>query len=133
MGDAGCVLIHPWDAGADAEWRAFVGRRTFGLVIAAGVGRDVPVVTPSPYLLDGDTVLFHLARPNPVWAALEENAQALFVVTGDDSYVPAAWKAIDGEDPSMGVPTWYYASVQLVGAVTIVDDADTKLALLRRQ
>ena len=134
VGHAARVLIHPWDAAhGDDEWRTLVSAHMFGLLVAAGRDRDVPVVTPTPYLLDGDSVLFHLARPNPVWAALEENPRAVVVVAADDSYVPAAWKAIGDEDPAMGIPTAYYANVQLVGRVTIADDDATKLALLRRQ
>src|SRR5436190_2341681 len=131
---AGWVLVHPWDAATDdEEWRRFVRARMVGLLVASGRGRDVPVVTPTPYLLGDEAVEFHLARPNPMWRALEENPTAMVVVTGDETYVPAAWKAIGDEDPAHGIPTEYYASVQLVGAVTVYDDDVTKLALLRRQ
>lgn len=62
------VLIHPWDAPLDAaEWQAFLAEgHDFGQLIAAGRGRDVPVVVPTHFVLDGaDRVLVHLARPNP--------------------------------------------------------------------
>jgi transcriptional regulator len=128
------MLVHPWDESTDAlEWRDFVVSQGFGQLIAAGRNRDVPVVVPTQFVLDGDVVRLHLARPNPVWSAIEENAAVLLSVAGDWAYVPAAWKAIDGEDPSLGVPTTYYAAVQLTCTATVVDDDDGKLAILRTQ
>jgi transcriptional regulator len=129
------VLIHPWDAGlSQDEWTAFVRAQGFGHLVAAGRGRDVPVVVPTQFALpDPDTVVLHLARPNPIWRALEENPAVVLSVAGDWAYVPAAWKAIDGEDPRLGVPTTYYAAVQLIADATVVDDADAKAEILRTQ
>jgi transcriptional regulator len=47
--------------------------------------------------------------------------------------VPAAWKAIGDEDPALGIPTTYYAAVQLRCEAAVVDDDEGKLAILRRQ
>jgi transcriptional regulator len=129
------VLIHPWDAGAsEDEWVAFVQAQGFGHLVAAGRGRDVPVVVPTQFALQSPAeVLLHLARPNPVWAALEENPTVLLSVAGDWTYIPAAWKAVGEEDPRMGVPTTYYAAVQLIADATVVDDVDGKAAILRIQ
>jgi transcriptional regulator len=94
----------------------------------------VPVVVPTQFLLlDATRVLLHLARPNPIWAALDENPAVLLSLAGDWAYVPAAWKAIGDEDPRMGVPTTYYAAVQLIGDATVVDDASGKAEILRAQ
>ncbi len=57
------VLIHAVDRGDEAEWRAFLPAHPFGELVAAGRGRDVPVVVPTQFVLDGDTVLVHLAGP----------------------------------------------------------------------
>jgi transcriptional regulator len=129
------MLIHPWDAvTSTADWMEFVRAQGFGHLVAAGRGRDVPVVVPTQYaLMSADLVLLHLARPNPVWAALDENPTVLLSVAGDWSYIPAAWKAIADEDPRMGVPTTYYAAVQLIATARIVDDEDGKVAILREQ
>jgi transcriptional regulator len=92
------------------------------------------VVVPTQYALASpDLVLLHLARPNPIWDALAENSAVVLSVAGDWAYVPAAWKAIDDEDPRMGVPTTYYAAVQLIADAEIVDDQDGKAAILREQ
>jgi transcriptional regulator len=129
------MLIHPWDAGSsDEEWVAFVRAQGFGQLIAAGRGREVPVVVPTQFaLVSTELVLLHLARPNPVWRAIEENPTVLLSVAGDWAYVPAAWKAIGAEDPRMGVPTTYYAAVQLVATAEVIDAADGKAAILREQ
>ena len=129
------MLIHPWDAGdSTQEWIDFVRTHQFGQFIASGRNRDVPVVVPTQFaLVSEELVVLHLARPNPIWAALEENATAMLSVAGDWAYVPTAWKAIGDEDPSMGVPTTYYAAVQLIGVADVVDDLEGKAAILRTQ
>jgi transcriptional regulator len=129
------VLIHPWDAGRDErEWVDFVRAQGFGHLVAAGRDRDVPVVVPTQFaVLDSAEVLLHLARPNPIWHALDENPNVLLSVAGDWAYIPTAWKAIGDEDPRFGVPTTYYAAVQLIGTATVVDDPDGKAAILREQ
>jgi transcriptional regulator len=128
------MLVHPWDAGHDeVEWRNFVTSQGFGQLIAPGRDREVPVVVPTQFVLDGDAVLLHLARPNPVWHAIDERPVALLSIAGDWAYVPSAWKATGDEDPAEGVPTTYYAATQLLCDVTVVDDDEGKLAILRRQ
>jgi len=129
------VLVHPWDAPLDdVEWRDWLGRNDFGQVIAAGRDRDVPVVVPTHFRYDGaTTVELHLARPNPVWAAIEENATVLLTVIGDYVYVPSTWGAPPGTPPELGIATSYYATVQLTCAATVVDDPEELAALLRRQ
>lgn len=128
------MLVHPWDAGRDdAEWRDFVVAQGFGQLIAAGRNRDVPVVVPTQFRLEGDEVLLHLARPNPMWAAIEENHAVLLSVAGDWAFIPSAWKAIGDEDPALGIPTTYYGAVQLRCRATVVDDNAGKVEILRLQ
>ena len=129
------MLIHPWDAGeSESEWTDFVRAQGFGHLIAGGRDREIPVVVPTQFALaDARTVLLHLARPNPIWAALEENPKVVLSVAGDWAYVPAAWKAIGDEDPRFGVPTTYYAAVQLVATAEVLDDPADKATILRSQ
>jgi transcriptional regulator len=129
------VLVHPWDAPIDeSEWRKWLSGHDFGQLIAPGRGRDLPVVVPTHFSFDGaERVWLHLARPNPVWAALEEHPRALLTVVGDYVFVPSDWNAVPGTDPLEGVPTSYYATVQLAADVRIVDDPAEKAAILQRQ
>lgn len=128
------MLVHPWDATrSDEEWRAFVRDQGFGHLVAMDGRHRFPVVVPTQFVLDGDEILIHLARPNPIWAALRSNPSVVLSVAGDWTYVPTNWRAIDGEDPRVGIPTTYYAAAQLGGTATVVDDDDELLDLLRRQ
>jgi transcriptional regulator len=124
------VLIRRHDAALDdAEWRDFLKTHDFGELIAPGAGRDLPVVVPTHFLYDGDrTVLLHLARPNPVWEAIGERPRALLSVFGAYAYVPGHWNQDDH-----GVPTSYYAAVQLACDVATVDDDAGIAAILGRQ
>jgi transcriptional regulator len=126
------MLIHPWDAADDAEWREWLSGHDFGQLIAGGTGRDLPVVTPAHFAFDGDrTVVTHLARPNPIWPLLEEHPRALLTVVDDYTYIRADWNTT--ADPAFGVPTSYYATVQLEGDVRLVDEPASKAALLEKQ
>jgi transcriptional regulator len=121
----------------ESEWRPFVDAQGFGHVVApGGPGRDVPVVVPTQFVLEGDTVWLHLVRANPVFAALEENPRVLVSVAGDWAFIPSAWKAIGDEDPRLGIPTTYYGAVQLTGRAIVHDERRTPgsvAAILRRQ
>jgi transcriptional regulator len=124
------MLIHRHDAPLDdAEWRAFLKEHDFGELIAPGAGRDLPVVVPTHFLWDGDKeVVLHLARPNPVWEALAERPRALLSVFGAYTFIPGHWN-----QDEYGVPTSYYAAVQLACDVEVVDDPERVAAILERQ
>lgn len=129
------MLVHPWDAPLDDdEWRGWLSRHDFGQLIAPGRDRDLPVVVPTHFVHDGAvTVRLHLARPNPVWAALAERPRALLTVVDDYAYVPASWGAAPGTPPELGIPTSYYATVQLSCDVRVVSDPTGQSAVLREQ
>ncbi len=124
------MLIHRHDAPLDdAEWRAFLKEHDFGELIAPGAGRDLPVVVPTHFLWDGDKeVVLHLARPNPVWDALAERPRALLSVFGAYTFIPGHWN-----QDEYGVPTSYYAAVQLACDVEVIDDPSRVAAILERQ
>ena len=128
------MFIHGVDGGDEAEWRAFLAAHPFGeLVARGGPERRVPVVVPTQFVLDGDDVLVHLLARNPVWAAIAEHPVVLLAVSGDWAFVPSSWKTLAGEDPRLGIPTTYYASVQLTGTVAVVEDPEGVAAVLRTQ
>ena len=119
------MLIRPHDApiDPDREWRDLLASTPFGTLVAPGVGRDLPVVVPTHVHFDGDrTIRLHLARANPVWAALGERARCLFVVTTAVTYVPTSWEALPGTEPEWGIPTSHYASVQLDCTAAVTDE-----------
>jgi transcriptional regulator len=128
------MLIHPWDAAFhDGEWRQWLAEgRDFGQFVVNNSPGKAPLVLPSHFLLDGDTVLLHFARTNSVWRALEAAPTVLISVIDDYAYVPGSWRAKD-EPEEYGVPTSYYSAVHLVGEAQIVDDPREKAELLHRQ
>jgi transcriptional regulator len=127
----------PSDASfGEAEWRPFVEANSFGHLVAAGRHRDVPVVVPTQFVLEENIIRLHLVRRNPLFGALAENPRVLLSVAGDWSFIPSSWKAVGEEDPALGIPTTYYAAVQLTGTATVHDEHDdpgSVSAVLRQQ
>ena len=76
------------------EWREFVTSQGFGHLVAAGRGREVPVVVPTQFVLDGDEAILHLVGKNPILEAIEEQPRVLMSVAGDWAFIPSSWKAI---------------------------------------
>jgi transcriptional regulator len=117
----------------EAEWRGFVTATGFGHLVAAGRDRATPVAVATQFVLDHDEVLAHVAVTSPLLAALAERPRAMLCVAGDWAFVPSHWKAIGDEDPKLGIPTTYFAAVQLAGLVTVVSDPEQLAGVLRRQ
>lgn len=85
------MLIHPWDAILDeAEWKEWLASTDrFGMLVVNNLDRaQAPLAVPTHFVLGGDEVLFHLARPNPVWRHLEAAAEVRLAVIGDYAYIP---------------------------------------------
>jgi transcriptional regulator len=128
------MLIHPWDAAQDDdEWKTWLAPRDFGTLIASGRDRSVPVVVPTHFVYDGDTtVLLHLARPNPIWRAVEENPHVVLSVVDDVAFIPSEWKSVGDDVPGHGIPTSYYAAVVLTCTTELLT-GDALLDVLRVQ
>lgn len=129
------MMVRAHDAPmSDDEWRALLLANDFAQFIAPGLNRELPVVVPTPYTFDGArTILLHFAKKNPVWAALQEKPLAMLSLATDYAYVPRAWNTNAGKPVEYGVPTEYYAAVQVSGPVRIVDSPDEIAAVLRAQ
>ncbi|EMF57391.1 MULTISPECIES: FMN-binding negative transcriptional regulator [Streptomyces] len=129
------MLIQPWDAGLDeAEWQAWIAEgHDFGQLSVNGGPGHPPVAVPTHFSSDGGDLLIHLARPNPVWKAIEQDPNVTFTVLGDYAFIPGPWRAAPGTPPADGVPTSYYTAVQFTCRAQIVDDPEAKAELLRRQ
>ncbi|RDD85044.1 FMN-binding negative transcriptional regulator [Streptomyces parvulus] len=129
------MFIQPWDAALDdAEWQTWIaGGHDFGILSVNGLPGHAPVVVPTHFTVDGADLLVHLARPNPVWKAIDADPNVTFTVTSDYAFIPGPWRAKPGTEPTDGVPTSYYAAVQFTCRAIIVDDPADKAELLRRQ
>lgn len=95
----------------------------------------MPVVVPTQFVFDAAAarVVLHLAKPNPIWAAIAENPMVVLSVAGDWAYIPSAWKAIGDEDPRRGIPTTYYGAALLTARATVIDEPEAVAAILRTQ
>ena len=125
------MLIHRHDEPlTDAEWRDFLKTHDFGdLIVPGAPTRDLPIVVPTHFIWDGDkTVLLHLARINPVWEAIAERPRALLSVFGAYAYIPGHWN-----QDEYGVPTSYYAAVQLACDIEATDDDSALAKILESQ
>ncbi|MEV8320815.1 FMN-binding negative transcriptional regulator [Streptomyces sp. NPDC059900] len=133
------MLIHPWDAPhSDAEWQQWLAAHDFGQLAVNGLPGEPPHVQPAHFAFEAGhgahgRVITHLARPNPLWPALEADPEVLLSVVDDYVYVPGPWQAPPDTPPEHGVPTSFYAAVQLRCTARIVDDPAEKAELLNRQ
>ena len=84
-------------------------------------GDGLPQATLLPVLWDADVVVAHMARANPHWRSVEDDAPCLVVVTGAQAYVSPSWYAAKPEHGRV-VPTWNYSAVHLRGTVRVHED-----------
>ncbi|MER5212117.1 FMN-binding negative transcriptional regulator [Streptomyces sp. NPDC002838] len=130
------MLIHPWDAPRDdAEWQRWLAAHDFGQLAVNGRPGEPPYIQPLHFAYDAERgeVVTHLARPNPLWHALEASPDVLLSVVDDYVYVPGPWQAAPDGPSEHGTPTSLYAAVQLRCRAHLVDDPAGKAALLNRQ
>ena len=130
------MFIQPWDAALDSEeWQDWLATTDqFGVLAVNNIDpAQAPLLVPTHFILAGDELLIHLARPNPVWPHLEAATEVRFAVMGDYAYIPTYWRAKAGGPDEDGVPTSYYSTVQFVCRPTVVDDPDGKAELLLAQ
>ncbi|MGW1726060.1 FMN-binding negative transcriptional regulator [Streptomyces sp. NPDC002306] len=130
------MLIHPWDAPRDdAEWQGWLATHDFGQLAVNGSPGEPPHVQPLHFAYDPGRgeVLTHLARPNPLWPALEANPEVVLSVVDDYVFVPGPWQAPPDGPSEHGTPTSFYAAVQLRCTAHVVDDPAAKAELLNRQ
>jgi transcriptional regulator len=93
---------------------AFVADQAFATIVATIEDRHV--FAQAPVIVDGDQLLMHLSRANPIAKALPLRASIL--VAGADAYVSPDWY-----EEADQVPTWNYVSVELEGRLAATDDA----------
>ena len=89
-----------------------------------------------PLILDRSTnsLVGHLARPNPQWSDRDDSAEAvdaLAIFAGVDAYVSPSFYPSKRETQRV-VPTWNYDVVHAHGRLVVHDDAEWVTALLTR-
>lgn len=71
-----------------------------------------------PVLWSKDRLIFHMALANPHWRTIEDDAPALAIVTGAETYISPSWYATKAEHGRV-VPTWNYSAIHFTGRVTV--------------
>jgi transcriptional regulator len=95
---------------------ALIARWPFATVATAFEGE--PIATHVPLLVEGDHLVGHVARPNPVWRAIAQGNRALAIFHGPHAYVSPSWY----EAPQGEVPTWNYAAIHVTGRGAVFED-----------
>lgn len=72
-----------------------------------------------PLELEGDKLVGHVARANPLWHASGQPVLAVF--HGVQAYISPSWYASKAEHGRV-VPTWNYAMVQAHGTLRAIED-----------
>lgn len=99
---------------------ALVDEEPFASVIASG--QAGMIASHLPLMREGDTLLGHLAGPNPQADLLADCAKAgrevLAIFHGPHFYVSPTWYATKGGT----VPTWNYGAVHVYGVPKVTHD-----------
>lgn len=105
-----------------------------GMLVSAAGGQLE--VNHLPFLLDPTrgrfgTLLFHVARGNPVWTQCDEPIAPMAVFQGPQAYISPNWYPSKGEH-HQAVPTYNYAVVHAHGRLRVMDDEKPLRSLLAR-
>jgi len=104
-----------------AALHGFIRQNSFGILTSTVDGQ--PFATHLPFMLDGDTLVAHMARANPHWRGFADGKEVLCMFSGPHAYVTPRWYQAEN-----AVPTWNYAAVHAYGTPEIVDDPDAAYA-----
>ncbi len=109
--------------GDPAENELIIRANPFATVVYSE--NNIPQSFHLPMILEGQTLIGHMAKANPAWKALD-GICALFIFHGPHHYISPEFYGSENN-----VPTWNYISVQVRGVVSILEDeAFLKKALL---
>lgn len=94
-------------------------------------GAEGPVAAHLPLVFEGEALIGHLARANPLATLLAPGMPALAVFVGPSAYVTPSWYASKREHGKV-VPTWNYLAVQARGTLAPVTEGEALHAIVRR-
>jgi transcriptional regulator len=112
-----------------AALEALVGELRFATLVVNGA--EGPVAAHLPLVLEGDALIGHLARANPLARLLAPGLPALAVFVGPSAYVSPSWYASKREHGKV-VPTWNYVAVQARGVLEPVTEGAALHAIVGR-
>ncbi len=83
----------------------------------------VPAATLLPIMWRDDVVIAHMAKGNPHWRSIADDAPVLLIAGGPEAYISPSWYAAKAEHGKV-VPTWNYSAVHLTGTVRVHHDSE---------
>lgn len=96
--------------------RALIDAHPLGALVTHGAsGLDANHV---PFFFEGDSLIAHVARKNPVWRELRDGDEVLVIFRGADGYVSPNWYPSKHETHQQ-VPTWNYLVAHAHGRVFV--------------
>ncbi len=103
---------------------ALIAAHPFATLVTSGA--DGPVVNHLPFMIDTENSEFgvlrgHVARANPVWKDLADQAASIAVFQGPQAYISPNWYPSKHEH-GKAVPTWNYAVVHAHGIPRVIED-----------
>jgi len=104
---------------------AFIRDHPLGTLVTNGP--DGPEATHLPLFLDPDAgghcgvLRCHMARANPHWRRLEQDARVLVIFAGSGHYITPNWYPSKAESGKV-VPTWNYTAVHAAGTARLFED-----------
>ncbi|MBT8207042.1 MAG: FMN-binding negative transcriptional regulator [Acidimicrobiia bacterium] len=120
------MYLPPYFAEDDREiLYSVIRENNFGVLVTTVDG--APLATHLPFLLEGDTLVAHMARANPQWEAFDSGAEVLCIFHGPHGYISPNWYV-----SKKAVPTWNYVAVHVYGTPSIIDDPAAALAMQER-
>jgi transcriptional regulator len=110
-----------------AELVALIRAYPLGLLVAPRENGFFASADLMPFVVDdaGETLRAHIARNNPLAAALAEPCAVLVVFQGPQAYV-SPWHYPGKKAHGRVVPTWNYVMAQAEGVARLRDEADWK-------
>lgn len=122
------------EALSDDDWKRTLREQPFGQLIGTDPSNHIPVVVPAHFRYDDDGFIeLHVRRDNPIIPTLLRSPKAVFTAIDAHVYIPSTWNGEPGTPTEWWAPTSYYASVQLFGKTTVVEDAAQIARILERQ
>jgi len=117
-----------------ARIQAAIRDYPFGTVVLNGP--DGLIASHVPFLLEPEhgeygRLVFHVARPNPQWRAVNSETEALAIFLGPHAYVSPSWYPTRHESGKV-VPSWNYLAVHAYGPLEVFEDAQDLRELVTR-
>jgi len=114
-----------------SEAHALMRAHPFAVLVTHGSDGLLGTHLPTVLKVDDQSPLgrieCHVARPNPQWRGVAQDADALVIYQGAEAYIRPGWYPSKAEHAKV-VPTWNYAAVHAYGRLEIVQDPSWLLA-----